>query len=168
MSMSATQDLTTIQTPFLGEISFAEKDVINFAEPMSGFPHLRRFLVVAAADENTRFFWLQSVEDVSVAILLTDPTHFYPDYVLNLSETLLNLLQVPAGEPVLTLVPVSVRPGGLATLNLAAPVLIAETPRRAVQPVVEKLAHCTRMPINTAADCKKARRKRSGGAKKRR
>lgn len=68
-----------VRTTRFGNIEIAEDRVIEFPKGVLGFPGLTRYCLLQPC-EDALFFWLQSVDDPSLAFVVTDPSLFVPDY----------------------------------------------------------------------------------------
>lgn len=68
-----------VRTTRFGTIGIAEDRVIVFPHGLLGFKEHRKFCLLEPASDAC-FFWLQSVEEPSLAFVVTDPSFFVPDY----------------------------------------------------------------------------------------
>ena len=123
-----------INTTKFGEIQIDENLVFNFVEPIIGFEHLKKYVLVEHS-ESSAFKWLQAVEDPALAFPVTSPAFFDIDYQFEIPtdkaekiglsnvESLisLNIVTIPAGNP------------RLSTINLLAPIIINATNREGMQ-----------------------------------
>jgi flagellar assembly factor FliW len=75
----------TIETSRFGTLTVAAERVITFPRGLLGFPTLTRYALIQAAQENY-FFWLQSVEEPTLAFVVTDPSTFFKGYDVPLKE----------------------------------------------------------------------------------
>ena len=92
-------------------------------------------------------FWIQSVEDAQVALVLTDPTNFFLDYRVVPEAHERAILGIEADEPCFNLVVVTVHPDRRITLNLAAPILFAAHTNRALQVILENSGYSIQTPL---------------------
>src|ERR1700722_17486530 len=74
-----------IQTSRFGRMTVDEERVMTFPRGLLGFPNHNRFALIQTGEENY-FFWLQSIDDPSLAFVVTDPTVFFKDYQAPLRE----------------------------------------------------------------------------------
>lgn len=127
-----------IDTTRFGEIDINECELIIMRGPILGFEHLSRF-VLLIHDKNTPLWWLQSVEDPSVAFVVVDPNIVKPDYSpAILAEDLESLDINKAGISTALLAIVTVRSQPLrVTANIRAPILINADTRTACQVILE-------------------------------
>jgi flagellar assembly factor FliW len=68
-----------VRTTRFGDVEIAEDRVITFPKGLLGFSGATRYCLLEPA-EDTCFFWLQSLDDASLAFVVTDPSQFVPDY----------------------------------------------------------------------------------------
>jgi flagellar assembly factor FliW len=119
----------TIKGTRFGEIEYRDEDVINFEEGLIGFPTHHEYLLVPHKPQST-FHWLQSLDEPSLAFLVTEPTHYVPDYRYAVAQTsdehvVLTTVVIPAGKP------------EEMTLNLAGPIMIDASSKKARQVVLD-------------------------------
>jgi flagellar assembly factor FliW len=68
-----------VRTTRFGTVDIADDRVITFPRGLLGFSEHKRFCLLEPA-EDSAFFWLQSVEDPTLAFVVTDPSFFVPEY----------------------------------------------------------------------------------------
>lgn len=114
----------TIDSTRFGRIEVAPGSAIEFPNGLIGFDS-RRFTLVAR-DQDAAFVWLHSLEDPALALPVTDPRAFFPDFELELAEGDRERLGLPAGDAfdVYVTVRASERIEDF-TANLRAPLAIA-------------------------------------------
>ncbi|MDA8060522.1 MAG: flagellar assembly protein FliW [Leptospirillum sp.] len=69
----------TIETTRFGTIPLDPERILTFPEGILGFPGLTRYLLLETG-ENSLFYWLQCVDDPSLAFVVMDPLELVPDY----------------------------------------------------------------------------------------
>ena len=74
----------TVYSRRFGDLVLSPEDVIDFPQGLVGLGGCR--YVVVHTDADSPFSWLQSVEDPDLALPITDPWTFFPDYALELSD----------------------------------------------------------------------------------
>lgn len=74
-----------IETTRFGRMEVNDDRIIVFPRGLLGFPEHKRFALIQTGEENY-FFWLQSVDDASLAFVVTDPSIFFKDYEVSLKE----------------------------------------------------------------------------------
>jgi len=138
---------TTVHCPKLGEVTYAESDVINFPWGLPGFPSLRRWLVLCV-DSQPAYVWLQSLEDLKVAIPAADPWAIFRDYDPKLPPYAFIALDVKEATDFTLLCVVVVTPHAEElTMNLMAPIVINLRSRNARQVVLDGSAYSVKEPI---------------------
>ncbi|PLX91422.1 MAG: flagellar assembly protein FliW [Desulfuromonas sp.] len=137
--------MKTIQSRF-GEIEYDPENVVTFPEGLIGFENLRDFIVMPNKKEGL-LFWIQSVEDPEVALVLTDPTNFFLTYKVVPEEGERAKLDISEEDDSYSLVVVTVSPQQEVTFNLMAPILFAPKTNRAIQVILEKSGYSTREPL---------------------
>lgn len=114
-------NITTLQ---FGELTIAEKEVFTFPQGIPGFEQFVNYIFIQP-DMESPFIFLQCLDDGNVALLLTNPFEFFPDYDLELSDSVVTELGIESKEDVAVWSVVSV---GVqleeATLNLLAPIIV--------------------------------------------
>lgn len=68
-----------VRTTRFGVIQIADDRVITFTKGLLGFTAMKRFCLLEPGQDSC-FFWLQSLDEPSLAFVITDPTIFVPDY----------------------------------------------------------------------------------------
>ena len=68
-----------VRTTRFGVIEIAEDRVITFPKGLLGFPGQKRYCLLEPGDDAC-FFWLQSLDEPSLAFVVTDPSLFVQDY----------------------------------------------------------------------------------------
>ena len=115
----------TINSSRFGTLEIPADAIIEFPAGLIGLGGRRYALI--ATDANAPFNWLQSVEDPSLALPVTDPWRFFADYEVELSDEETARIGVEDAESVA--VWVTVRAGAELsefTANLRAPILVAD------------------------------------------
>jgi flagellar assembly factor FliW len=118
------QPLTIDSTRF-GRIELEPDGAIDFPHGLVGFDS-RRFALIAR-DPGDAFLWLHSLDDPALALPVTDPRRFFPDYEVQLADGERERLGLPEDDDeiaVYVTVRASERVEELAA-NLRAPLLIA-------------------------------------------
>jgi flagellar assembly factor FliW len=68
-----------VRTTRFGVIDIAEDRVITFPKGLLGFSGHKRYCLLEPGDDAC-FFWLQSLDEPSLAFVVTDPALFIPEY----------------------------------------------------------------------------------------
>ncbi len=146
-----------IQTEQFGEVEIAEERVITFDKGIPGFEEVKDYVLIPAdAQEESPFFFLQSVEQMEVSFFLVDPFTFFQDYDIKLEEQMVERLQLEEPTDAIVLTTVTVK-GDIssATTNLKAPLVINNKKQRGMQIVLNNKDYAIKQALfqgdNTAA-----------------
>jgi len=82
-----------IETTRFGRMPVDEERILTFPRGLLGFPDHRRFALIQTGNENY-FFWLQSIDEPSLAFVVTDPSIFFKDYQCPVKEETQQELQL--------------------------------------------------------------------------
>ncbi len=142
------QKTVTIELPRFGECTYADGEVIRFPWGLPGFPSFRNFLILAmSADDG--YLWLQSLDDLEVAIPLCDPWSIFDDYEAPLPLYAMQSLDIVTPESFCVLCVLVAAPGsGSTTINLLAPIIINLESRVGRQITLENQRYSVRTPIS--------------------
>ena len=124
--------------PRLQETPVTDLPVIELVRPMPGFAERRRFALVQL-DEDGVLCSLSSLEDPDLRFLVVPPGGFFPDYAPEVDDDVVQELGIESIDDVLLLVVLNAGSSLAATTaNLAAPILVNTTTRRAGQIVLDQ------------------------------
>ena len=139
-----------IKTTRFGTISIEEEKIISMPFGMLGFPDKKRFIIVQHK-ENSPFFWYQSVDDPTLAFVITSPFPFKPDYEVDMDDVLKEMswnegeenndlalyvvVNIPKGSP------------DKMTANLIGPILVNSRACQAVQMVISNSPYSHKFPL---------------------
>jgi flagellar assembly factor FliW len=147
MLEDASEPTLTVVLPNLGECTYRETEVIAFPWGLPGFPQLRRFLVLSVAGQE-RFIWLQSLDEIKVALPLCDPWSLFADYEAPLPLYAQQSLTLQAPDDFCTLCVCVVGKGAAEmTINLLAPIVINLKTRVGRQITLENQRYSVRTPM---------------------
>lgn len=136
-----------IETTRFGRLEVAEEAILQFPRGLYGLEKARAFCLIAH-DENGCFRWLQSLEEPSLAMLVTDPFQFFPTYEVEIADPAAELLQVTTPSEVATYVTVTLAGGGRQLeANLLGPLVINHCARLGVQVIQDAGRYTTRHVI---------------------
>ncbi len=124
-----------VTTARFGALSVDDERVVT-VDALMGFPDAQRFTLVAVPD-NEDFFWLQSLDDGSLAFLAAVPWSYFPHYAPEIGDEDERALGLHDDTDATVLCLLSIdREAGRVTANLMAPVVINTQTRRARQIVL--------------------------------
>lgn len=111
--------------------------VIELVQPMPGFPDRSQFALVQLDDDGV-LCQLRSLEDPNLRFLVVSPVSFFPDYSPVVDEDTVADLGIESVDDVLVLLVLTAGSSlSDTTANLAAPVLVNTTTRRAQQVILD-------------------------------
>ena len=152
MSLSMESDMNasetqTMEFPRFGTCTVTEADVIRFPWGLPGFSNLRRWLALNV-EEQTSYVWLQSLDDVNIALPTIDPYFLFEDYDPKLPAYAVAALEIenPSDFTILCVVVVTENAEDM-TMNLFAPIVINLRTRTGRQVVLENSGFSVRQPI---------------------
>lgn len=145
--MSEIPASTTVTLPRFGEFTYAESEVVNFPWGLPGFPTLRRWLILQL-DTQPNFVWLQSLENLDVAMPAADPFAIFEGYDPVLpAYTFISLAIREASDFLLLGVVIVGENAEEMTMNLACPIVLNLRTRHARQVMVDNTDYSMRAPI---------------------
>ncbi|MDR2422527.1 MAG: flagellar assembly protein FliW [Deltaproteobacteria bacterium] len=136
-----------INTDRFGGMEFSEDSIIRVLGGIIGFPDLIEYVLIQRPND-APFYWLQSVDDPAMALVLLDPTIFKPDYRPNLPDGLKNELKAKDEE--ITLFSIVTIPQGRPqdmTANLLGPLAVCPQSHLARQLVLDDRVYAHRHPV---------------------
>ena len=134
-----------IQTSRFGWMSVDDERLMNFSRGLLGFPGHHRFALIQTGQENY-FFWLQSVEDASLAFVVTDPSIFFKDYEVPIREETQTELQLSDAAH-MQVFAICNKVEDWLTGNLLGPLVVNAQNRMATQVVLTEKKWTTRQPL---------------------
>src|SRR5262249_10544535 len=136
-----------IETTRFGRLEVTEESIIQFPRGLYGLEKTRAYCLLAH-DEAGCFRWLQSLEEPALAMLVTDPFQFFPEYEIEIADPSAELLQVTPPAEVATYVPVTLADGdrGLHA-NLLGPLVINHRAGLGIQVILDTARYTTRHVI---------------------
>jgi len=115
----------TIESTRFGSIEVPDEGVIEFSAGLIGLAGTRYALV--AKEEDSAFLWLHSVDDPSLALAVTNPFQFFPEYEVVLSDGEASRIGITSPDQADVFVTVRTAPElENFRCNLRAPILVSE------------------------------------------
>jgi flagellar assembly factor FliW len=140
-------EVREIELPRFGTCSYRDEEVLHFAWGLPGFTYLRRFLALSLAGQE-RFVWLQSLDDSSIALPMTNPYDIFPDYDPKFPISALESLGITrADDFVVMCVCIVTKDAVEMSCNLLAPIVINLRERAGRQITLEGSSYSVKMPI---------------------
>ncbi len=134
-----------VRTTRFGTIEIADERVITFPKGLLGFSEHRRYCLLEPA-EDSAFFWLQSIDDASLAFVVTDPSYFVPDYSVPIRSEQMGDLGLSRLEDAQVFIIVN-KVEQTLTGNLQGPLVINTLTRSGEQFVLAEKRWTTRHPL---------------------
>lgn len=137
----------SIDLPRFGPCTYRESEVLTFPWGLPGFGSQKRFIALNLEGQE-KFVWLQSLDDLTVAIPTADPWQIFAEYAPQLPPYATSSLDLRAPEDFVTLCVVVVSPGAAEmTMNLLAPIVVNLRTRTGRQITLETGGYSVRTPI---------------------
>jgi flagellar assembly factor FliW len=136
-----------LRTKYHGIRFYEEKDIITFKKGIPGFEDLKKFIIFTA-EENKLFYILQSIEDMSVGIVLVSPFNVAKEYEFKLDDSKLKELNIKSEEDVLVLNTVTLNSKlEDITVNLKAPMVINIKEKVGEQIILDNIDYPIKYPL---------------------
>ena len=134
-----------VYTSRFGEIEVDEKKVVHFKDGIPAFEDEHEF-VILPYEEDSPYYFMQSLKSPDLAFLLTIPFLFFNDYTFELDDTVVADLGIEDSENVFYYTMVTIPNGSIRymTANLLAPIVLNGANMRAKQVVLEKTNYTTK------------------------
>lgn len=136
-----------VRTTRFGTIEIADDRVITFPKGLLGFSEHRKYCLLEPA-EDSAFYWLQSIDDPSLAFVVTDPSFFMPDYSVPIRSEQMSELGMSRLEDAQVFIIVN-KVEQTLTGNLQGPLVINTLTRNGEQFVLAEKRWTTRHPLLT-------------------
>jgi flagellar assembly factor FliW len=139
-----------IKTTRFGTISIDKDKTIDMPFGMLGFPDKKKFIILQHR-ENSPFFWYQSVDDPTLAFVITSPFLFKADYKIDLEYAVKEMSWNGTGKTDHVEIYIVVNiPKGMPqkmTGNFIGPILVNNELCQAVQIVISNSPYTHNLPL---------------------
>ncbi|MCL5105760.1 MAG: flagellar assembly protein FliW [Armatimonadetes bacterium] len=136
-----------VETTRFGELEVEESSIIKMPKGPIGFESYTDFVVIEHRPD-TEFRWLQSAEDPTLAFVVVDPSKFFTEYEIEISDSDVDKLHLTSEADATVLVIVTIAEAGKEiTANLAAPVIINSKELIGTQIVVQDSRYSVKTPL---------------------
>jgi len=134
-----------VNTSRFGELEIEEKRVVNFKDGIPAFEDEHEFIILPY-DEESPYYFMQSLKTPDLAFLLTIPFLFFPDYTFEIDDETLEELDIKPEDKLSYYALVTIPNYSLRymTANLLAPVVLNTKNMKAKQIVLEKSNYTTK------------------------
>ncbi len=137
-----------IKTTRFGQVEIDENLIITMPEGILGFDDFKRYIILDHFDKESPFKWYQSIEDPSLAFVITDPLIFVPEYKAKISREEVRTIELTDASSALIVVIVNIkRDHSEITVNLQGPIVINTEKRLARQVVLRDTEYSVRHVI---------------------
>ena len=155
-----------IETTRFGHVQIDESLIITIPEGILGFKDLKRFIILDHFDKESPFKWLQSIEDLSLAFVITDPLIFVPDYKAKIpKDELVSIELSEAGNAIIVVIVNINRDHSEITINLQGPLVINPEKKLAKQCILRTDDYDVRHIIFSQADSQSTNPQKQGRTK---
>ena len=134
-----------VNTSRFGEIEVDENNVVHFANGIPAFEGENEF-VILPYDQESPYYFMQSLKSPDLAFLLTIPFLFFNDYTFEIDDATVKELGITDSENVFYYTMVTIPNGSIRymTANLVAPIVLNGANMQAKQVVLEKSNYTTK------------------------
>ena len=134
-----------VYTSRFGEIEVDEKKIVHFKNGIPAFEEEHEFIILPY-DEESPYYFMQSVKSPDLAFLLTIPFLFFPEYSFEVDEETEKELDITNQDEIFYYTMVTIPNGSIRymTANLLAPVVLNSKNMQAKQVVLEKSNYTTK------------------------
>jgi flagellar assembly factor FliW len=145
-----------VKTTRFGVVSISDDRVIHFPKGLLGFSGQTRFCLLEPGDDAC-FFWLQSVDEPSLAFVITDPSLFVPEYSVPIRPEQMIELKLGKLEDAQVFVIVN-KVDQVLTGNLQGPLVVNTLTKTGEQMVLAEKRWTTRHALLKVAGAKETAR----------
>ena len=133
------------ETTRFGEIEVEDEKVVTFENGIPAFAEENEF-VILPYEEESPYYFMQSLKSPELAFILTIPFLFFPDYQIEIDDESIKELDIKNQDNVAIYSLVTIPNGSLRymTANLLAPVVLNTENMKAKQIIMEKSNYKTK------------------------
>ena len=130
--------MVKINTKRFGEMEFSEDSVVKVLGGLIGLAGNENFVIIRYQDDSP-FYWLQSVDDPELALVMVNPVLFKPDYDPPIPLSVNLELDIQGASELSVFVIITIPAGNPQdmTANLLGPLVVNPRSRRAKQLVLD-------------------------------
>lgn len=134
-----------VSTDRFGEIEIDEKRIVHFKDGIPAFEDEHEF-VILPYDEESPYYFMQSLKNSDLAFLLTIPDIFFPDYSVEIDDATVKELKIKDTSKIIIYTIITIPNGSvrLMTTNLLAPIIFNTENMTAKQIVMDKSGYTTK------------------------
>ncbi|MBA5851084.1 flagellar assembly protein FliW [Clostridium sp. cel8] len=136
-----------IKTKYHGIKHYKDSDVITFKKGIPGFENLKKFIIFPV-EENNLFYVLQSIEDLSIGLVLISPFNILKDYEFDLDDSKMEELGIKSYEDIIVFNTVTLNSKiENITANLKAPFVININKKIGEQIILDGSSYSIKYPL---------------------
>ena len=134
-----------VYTSRFGEIEVDEAKIVHFKDGIPAFEDEHEF-VILPYEEDSPYYFMQSLQSPDLAFLLTIPFLFFNDYSFEIDDETIKELDIKNQEDVFYYSMITIPNGSVRymTANLLAPIVLNSENMKAKQVVLEKSNYTTK------------------------
>lgn len=134
-----------IKTSRFGDLEIDDERVVYFKDGIPAFEDEHEF-VILPYDEESPYYFMQSLKSPELAFILTVPFLFFPDYAIEIDDDTINSLKIKNQEKVEIYTLLTIPDGSVRdmTANLLAPLVVNCENMQAKQIVMDKSNYKTK------------------------
>ena len=134
-----------VNTDRFGEIEIDEKRIVHFKDGIPAFEDEHEFIILPY-DEESPYYFMQSLNKPDLAFLLTIPDIFFTDYSVEIDDATVEELEIKDTAKVIIYTIITIPNGSvrLMTTNLLAPIIFNIENMSAKQIVMDKSNYTTK------------------------
>lgn len=137
-----------IKTTRFGQVDIDEHRIVSLPEGILGFEDFKRYIILDHVDKESPFKWFQSIEDPSLAFVITDPLMFVPEYKAKVSKEEIRSIKLFDASKAIIVVIVNIkRDHSEITINLKGPIVINPEEKLAKQVIIRESDYSVRHVI---------------------
>jgi flagellar assembly factor FliW len=137
-----------IRTTRFGQVEIDDNLIIALPEGILGFEDFKRYIILDHFDKESPFKWFQSIDDPSLAFVITDPLVFVTEYKAKVSkEEIRNIKLSDASKAVIVVIVNIKRDHSEITINLQGPIVINPEEKLAKQVIIRESDYSVRHVI---------------------
>ncbi len=134
-----------VSTSRFGEIEVDEKKIVHFKDGIPAFEDEHEFIILPY-EEDSPYYFMQSINSPDLAFLLTIPFLFFPEYSFEVDDATMKELEIVNHDNVFYYSMITIPNGSIRymTANLLAPIVLNSDNMQAKQVVLEKSNYTTK------------------------
>ena len=136
-----------VNTTRFGVIDVDEASTITMVKGPLGYEDQKEYVLIQHRPD-TKFRWLQSLDEPCLAFVVVDPTDFFADYEFEVPDAEADKLRLASEDDALVLLVVTIADEGKdVTADLAAPIVINSRELIGTQVVLQDTQYSVKHPL---------------------